>query len=91
MGEFESFFFAVIPRGLRVLTGRALSASRLTTTAYVLLTFGVLVRVFGSAIWPHHYPAVLIVAGCAWTLSFLLFVILYTPILAGPRADGKPG
>jgi uncharacterized protein involved in response to NO len=91
MGAIASMIFAVMTRAALGHTGRAMTASPLTTTAYVLLTFGVLVRVFGSAIWPHHYPAMLIVAGCAWTLSFLLFVILYTPILAGPRADGKPG
>jgi uncharacterized protein involved in response to NO len=33
----------------------------------------------------------LTLAGAAWTLAFLLFVIVYAPILAGPRADGKAG
>jgi uncharacterized protein involved in response to NO len=31
------------------------------------------------------------IAGLAWMLAFLIFVIVYGPILAGPRADGKPG
>jgi uncharacterized protein involved in response to NO len=26
-----------------------------------------------------------------WTAAFLLFVLVYTPILLSPRADGRPG
>jgi uncharacterized protein involved in response to NO len=48
-------------------------------------------RVFGAAVAPNHYLWVVSIAGLAWMLAFLIFVIVYAPILAGPRADGKPG
>jgi uncharacterized protein involved in response to NO len=72
-------------------TGRPLGVSRAITVAYVLLTMGVLVRVFGVAIVPTSYLLTVSIAGLAWMLCFLIYLIVYTPILAGPRADGKPG
>jgi uncharacterized protein involved in response to NO len=30
-------------------------------------------------------------AGLAWTMAFLIYLIVYAPILIGPRVDGKPG
>jgi uncharacterized protein involved in response to NO len=26
-----------------------------------------------------------------WVLGFLIFVVIYTPILTQPRIDGRPG
>jgi uncharacterized protein involved in response to NO len=72
-------------------TGRPLVVSRSITIAYLLLTLGVIVRVFCSALWPERYVLMLSVAGLAWVLSFLIYVAVYTPILVGARADGKPG
>jgi uncharacterized protein involved in response to NO len=37
------------------------------------------------------YPMVITWAAIFWTTSFALFLGVYTPILWGPRADGKPG
>jgi uncharacterized protein involved in response to NO len=72
-------------------TGRPLVVSRAITAAYSLLTLGVFIRVFGGALWPSAYVHLLSLAGAAWVLCFLLYVIVYTPILVGPRADGKSG
>jgi uncharacterized protein involved in response to NO len=30
-------------------------------------------------------------AAALWAAAFILFLVVYTPILARPRADGKPG
>ncbi|HEU4653168.1 MAG TPA: NnrS family protein [Steroidobacteraceae bacterium] len=91
MGVFATMILAVMTRASLGHTGRPLVVSRAITLAYTLLTIGVIARVFGSALWPERYVAMLCVAGTAWVLSFLIYVVAYTPILVGPRADGKPG
>jgi uncharacterized protein involved in response to NO len=30
-------------------------------------------------------------AGTLWLLAFLLYAVIYAPILVMPRIDGKPG
>jgi uncharacterized protein involved in response to NO len=49
------------------------------------------VRVFGPALLPMSYSTILMVAGSLWLLTFLLFAVVYIPILLGPRVDGKSG
>jgi uncharacterized protein involved in response to NO len=72
-------------------TGRPLVVSRSITFAYVLITIAVCIRVFSGAVSPTSYLLVLSVAGVAWSLAFLLYLIAYAPVLMLPRADGKPG
>ena len=91
MGAFATMILAVMTRASLGHSGRPLVVPRSITLAYLLLTAGVLVRVFGAALWPRQYSLVLTLAGAAWTLGFLLYLVVYAPILIGPRADGKPG
>jgi uncharacterized protein involved in response to NO len=91
MGALATMILAVMTRASLGHTGRPLVVPRAIATAYVLLTAGTLMRVFGAAVAPNHYLWVVSIAGLAWMLAFLIFVIVYAPILAGPRADGKPG
>lgn len=91
MGVFATMILAVMTRASLGHTGRPLVVPRSITVAYLLLTLGVIVRVFGSAIFPERYVLMLSIAGTAWVVSFVIYVAAYTPILVGPRADGKPG
>ena len=91
MGVLATMILAVMTRSSLGHTGRPLVVSRVIAAAYVLLSLGVFVRVFGGALWPERYALAMSIAGFAWVLSFLLYLIVYTPILIGPRADGKPG
>jgi uncharacterized protein involved in response to NO len=91
MGALATMILAVMTRASLGHTGRPLAVPRAIAIAYVLLTVGTLVRVFGAAISPGHYLLIVSIAGLAWTLAFLIFVVVYAPILAGPRADAKPG
>lgn len=90
-GVFATMILAVMTRASLGHTGRPLVVSRFITAAYLLLTLGVALRVFGGALWPQHYVWIVSIAGAAWSLSFLLYVVEYAPILIRPRADGKPG
>ncbi|HLS81341.1 MAG TPA: NnrS family protein [Steroidobacter sp.] len=91
MGVFATMILAVMTRASLGHTGRPLEVSRTITVSYLLLTLGVVLRVFGGALWPDSYLLTVTAAGVAWTLSFLLYVAVYTPILVGPRADGRSG
>lgn len=71
-------------------TGRALKPSGLTVASFVLANAAALVRVGGPLLGLPARP-VLIGAGWLWVLAFALFLVVYTPILTRPRADGQPG
>ena len=62
-------------------TGRSLVAPAPTKAAFLLVTFGAVLRVAGML-----QPAALL-----WSLAFLLYAASYAPILFAPRVDGKAG
>jgi uncharacterized protein involved in response to NO len=90
-GAAGSMILAVMTRAALGHTGRPLRAHPVTVVAYGLLTAAVAVRVFGPGLWPGQYVAVVMTAGTLWLLAFLLYAVVYAPILMMPRADGKPG
>jgi uncharacterized protein involved in response to NO len=91
MGVFATMILAVMTRASLGHTGRPLVVARSIAVAYLLLTVGTLLRVFGIAVLPDHYLLTVTVSGLAWVLAFGIFVVVYAPVLWGPRADGKPG
>jgi uncharacterized protein involved in response to NO len=91
MGVFATMILAVMTRSALGHTGRPLVVSRSIAIAYLLLTVGTVLRVFGIALFPTHYLLTVTIAGLAWVACFAIFVVVYAPILWGPRADGKPG
>jgi uncharacterized protein involved in response to NO len=91
MGVFSTMILAVMTRAALGHTGRALTVSPWITAAYVLLSAATLLRVFGPAAGATDYVSLLWLAAGCWAAAFLLYVIVYTPILTLPRADGKPG
>jgi uncharacterized protein involved in response to NO len=90
-GVSGTMVLAVMTRASLGHTGRPLAVTRPITFAYALLTIGVCMRVLSGAAPPSLYPLALAVAGTAWALAFLIYLIVYTPILLLPRIDAKPG
>lgn len=90
-GAAATMILAVMTRASLGHTGRPLVVSPVTTVAYVSIVLAVAVRVFGPALLPMSYTTIMVVAGSLWVLTFLLFTIVYVPILLGPRVDGKTG
>jgi uncharacterized protein involved in response to NO len=90
-GVFGTMILAVMTRASLGHTGRPLVVAPMITLAYALLTLAVFVRVFAGVLWPQQYVLMISIAGVAWALTFLIFLVVYAPILIGPRADGKPG
>ncbi len=91
IGALTTMITAVMTRASLGHTGRPLNVTPLITLAYLLLTAATIIRVFGVSWTGMRYPLVIAVTAIFWTASFLLFVGIYSPILWGPRADGKPG
>ena len=88
-GAMASMTLAVMTRATRGHTGRPLEADRATVVIYALVTLGALLRV-AAPLLPIDYMLSIRLAGGLWAGAFLLFALVYGPMLLGPRADGKP-
>jgi uncharacterized protein involved in response to NO len=89
-GAMGALILGVMARVALGHTGRALRLPRGMTAAFVLVLAAGAIRV-GAAAGVLPWREALIAAGAAWTLAFAIFLARYAPILAAPRADGKPG
>jgi len=81
----------MITRTARGHTGLALRVGAAETVAYVLVHVAAAVRVFLPLVWPDGYRLAVAAAGALWSAAFLLYLLVYVPILAAPRLDRKPG
>lgn len=72
-------------------SGRPLKAHKITAIAFAVLTLAALSRVLSPLLLPAFYREGLVVSGVLWTLAWVLFLVIYTPILLRPRVDGRPG
>jgi uncharacterized protein involved in response to NO len=72
-------------------TGRKLVASRAMSVAFGLVTLAAAVRVGGPILAPAHYMAALSLSAAVWSVAFVVYVVVYAPILTAPRVDGKSG
>ncbi|NKN35299.1 short-chain dehydrogenase [Agrobacterium sp. a22-2] len=84
VGVVASMMLAVMTRATRGHTGRALSASIMTTCSYCALFLAALLRPLGE-VFPDYAMTLYAAAGIAWMLAFLLFSLEYGPMLAITR------
>jgi uncharacterized protein involved in response to NO len=91
VGAAATMILAVTTRAALGHTGRPLTVGRAIAVSYVLLVAAATVRVFGPGLLPFPYHWTVGIASLLWIAAFLIFAVIYTPILIGPRADGKPG
>lgn len=68
-------------------TGRALRATSATVGAYLLVNLGALLRVL-TALGLIDFEPGLEAAGALWAGAFVVFLLVFSPILFGPRRDG---
>ncbi len=77
---------AVMTRASLGHTGRPLHAGLMTVFIYILVNLGAILRVFGPAIGlPTN--VMLGVAAVAWSGAYLLFAVIYGPLLSRPSID----
>lgn len=69
-------------------TGHPIIVRRPITIAYLLLLLAAVLRSVGPLL-PAPYMALIDAAALLWVVAFGLFLGVYTPILLGPRADGR--
>lgn len=72
-------------------TGRLLKPKAVMSVAFVLVIIAALLRVFAGWLLPGFPLTWYNVAIGAWVVSYLLYIIVYLPVLTAPREDGRPG
>jgi uncharacterized protein involved in response to NO len=90
VGALATMIMGVMTRAALGHTGRVLEVGPLTISGYFALLLAAIIRVFGLSAG-LSYPLVIALSGSLFIAAFACFLIEYTPILWGPRADGKPG
>lgn len=71
-------------------TGRPLRLVPFGLSIYIAVTIAAAVRLLAASRL-IDYRIGLLCSALAWSAAFLIFLILYWPILSRPRADGRPG
>lgn len=72
-------------------TGRPLQVRPAITAAYILITLATVIRLctpFAATL--HPVQALTHVAGALWAAAFIIYFVVYAPILIAPRADARP-
>lgn len=90
-GAAATMILAVMSRASLGHSGRPLVVAPIMAWSYGLLILAVLVRVFGASLLPFGYTVTIQLAGGLWMIAWLIYAVVYTPILLLPRVDGKPG
>jgi uncharacterized protein involved in response to NO len=91
VGAVGGMIVGMITRTARGHTGRPLQVSRPEVAAYALVHLAAGIRVLLPVAWPAGYGLAVAASGTLWSAAFLLYLIVYVPVLARPRLDGKPG
>jgi uncharacterized protein involved in response to NO len=84
-GAISMMILAVTTRVALAHTGRKLHAARLTVLAYGALLIAGLLRVLSP--YTGHYLLMLNASVVAWVLAFAFFLVVYFPVLTGPKVD----
>jgi len=87
-GAIATMILAVSTRATLGHTGRTLSADRRTTLIYALVTLASAARI-AAGVAADAYLPLLMLAGVAWFAAFALYLLVYGPMLLGPRAGGS--
>jgi uncharacterized protein involved in response to NO len=87
-GAMATMILAVMTRASLGHTARELKANAATTTIYVLVTVGAVLRVV-AALALVDYNFGIEIAGVAWAGAFALLLIAYAPVLWRPRLGEK--
>lgn len=90
-GAAATMILAVMSRATLGHTGRPLQVAPMMAWSYGLLIAAVFVRVLGPVLLPLSYIVSIKLAGALWLAAWLIYAVVYTPILLKPRLDGKPG
>ncbi len=71
-------------------TGRPLQPSRAIVLAFVMINLAAATRVLLPILAPQLYIILIGISGSLWVAAFVLFLVVYTPIVIKPRVDLSP-
>jgi uncharacterized protein involved in response to NO len=92
IGAIGSMVIGMMSRVALGHTGRSIRPARLTVIAYWLINVAALLRVLFSALSDESWRMLALMgSGALWSAAFLLFTMVYLPILCRPRIDGRAG
>lgn len=91
VGAVGGMIIGMITRTARGHSGLPLQVGGAEVAAYVLVHLAAAFRVLLPLAWPGGYAAAVAAASALWSAAFVLYVLVYAPMLARPRVDGKPG
>jgi uncharacterized protein involved in response to NO len=72
-------------------TGRPLRVGPAMAVAFALVNLAAVLRALLPVWYPERLSEFVIFSGTLWSVAFLIFAVVYTPILTQPRIDGRPG
>lgn len=72
-------------------TGRPLKVGLAMAMAFGLINLSGVTRGFLPILYPQWFTQLIVASGVLWIAAFVVFVILYMPILTRARVDGRPG
>ncbi len=72
-------------------TGRPLKVGPAMSVAFGLVNLSAVSRGLLPILTPQWFSQLIITSGALWIAAFVVFLIVYTPILTQPRVDGQPG
>ncbi len=90
LGGIGTLILGVMSRVAVGHTGRPLVLLPFGRLMYLFITAATVLRVAAALQWLDYRLGVTLSA-MLWVLAFALFLVLYTPVLVRPRADGRPG
>jgi len=90
-GAIGTMILGVMSRAALGHTGRPLRFHPATAAACGLVSLGAALRVFGPLVLPSSASTTVIVGGALFALGYLVYVVVYLPVLTRPRVDGAPG
>lgn len=92
VGVFSCMIMAIMSRAALGHTGRTLQAPTFMVAGYISLIAAGILRVFVAPLMNGSgYYIALTFSGVLWVAAFLVYLIIYAPILFFPRPDGKRG
>lgn len=90
VGGIATLILGVMTRVAMGHTGRPLKLPRFGLVAYIAIIIAAILRLL-AATGAMDYRFGVCLSALAWVVAFSVFVVLYGPVLASPRTDGKPG
>lgn len=91
VGSMAGLVIGMMTRTTLGHTGRMLKAGRYEPVMYGLIQAGAVLRLLAQCVPADWRNAALLASGLCWTLSFALFLLVYTPYLWRARIDGREG